>query len=726
MLSDSERTDLVKRYKQLLNLCRPYLRRGDTLIIRQAFGLAFDAYHDEKTFKGEPAIFYPLNLAEILTIEAGLGATSIATALLADVYRKGKIERKQVVPAVGPVVADILEGLKKISAIHTEKTALQTENFIHLLLSMAGDVRVILIRLADILYHLRNIEDLPPALRSKIANDAYYLYAPLAHRLGLYTIKTELEDLGMKCLFPEAYSLIVNKLKETADARKAFIASFIAPIKTTLQENGLDFAIKGRTKSVHSIWMKMLKQKVSFEDVYDILAIRIILKTEPEYEKGECWRAYSLVTDIYTPNPARLRDWISSSKASGYESLHTTVLGADGNWVEVQIRSQRMDDIAERGHAAHWKYKESKTGSDPDSWLRNLRDLIENPENQGLETQEQRQVDISPDTIYVFTPQGDLKKLKKGATVLDFAFEVHTGLGFKTAGAKVNGKNVPIRHVLENGDEVEIITTKNQKPKKDWLKFVNTSRAKAKIKKALKEEELKEAEAGKEILIRKFKSWKLTLNDETLQKAMKALKLKAPADLYQAIATEAIDVNRVRDILLVSPEKQEMPVPAEEPKSPAKTTNAGKEDYLIIDQNLANINYTLAHCCNPIFGDEVFGFVAIGKGITIHRTNCPNASELHTKFDYRIVNVRWRETSVTGSFQASIRVQGLDELGVVRTISDVISNDLKVNMRSISIESNKGVFDGLIKVYVSDNKILDLVIHKLLQIKGILRATRID
>ena len=725
MLKEEERTELVKRYKQLLNLCRPYLRKGDTLILRKAFGLAFDAYMQEKTFSCEPAIFYPITLAEILTLEAGLGATSIAAALLADVYRTEKVEKSQVSSAVGPVVAGILDGLKKISALHTEKTALQSENFIHLLLSMSGDVRVILIRLADILYHMRSIDSLPEPLRHRMANDAYYLYAPLAHRLGLYTIKTELENLGMKSLFPEAYTLIVNKLKETADARKTFISSFIAPISEMLHDNKFDFKIKGRTKSIHSIWMKMLKQEVSFEDVYDILAIRIIINSEPEFEKGECWRAYSLVTDIYTPNPARLRDWVSAPKASGYESLHTTVLGADGNWVEVQIRTQRMDDIAEKGHAAHWKYKESKTGTDKESWLRNLRELIENPENQGLETQEQSRVSVGDNSIYVFTPQGDLKKLNLGASVLDFAFEVHTELGFKTTGAKVNGKNVQIRHILKNGDEVEIITTKNQKPKSDWLNFVTSSRAKSKIKKALKDEELKDSEAGKEILIRKFKNWKLAFSDENLQKAVKTLKLKTPSDLYQAVATEKIDLARIRDIYLLHVEKQDTAT-NDEVKPALKIPTASKDDYLVIDQNLANINYTLANCCNPIFGDEVFGFVAIGKGITIHRNNCPNADELHSKYDYRIVDVRWRESSVTGSFQATIRVQGLDDLGVVRTISDVISNDMKVNMRSISIESNKGVFDGVIKVYESDNKILGMVIHRLQSLKGVLRATRID
>ncbi|MCX6273451.1 MAG: RelA/SpoT family protein, partial [Bacteroidetes bacterium] len=628
----------------------------------------------------------------------------------------------------GTQVLSILKGLKKISGIQTEKTALQSESFIRLLLSLSGDVRAVFIKMADTLYNLRIIGNLPVNKQQNVATEAYYLYAPIAHRLGLYHIKAEMEEYSMKFLYPKDYQLIINKLKETTRHRESYIKSFIGPIEQELKKQGFDFEINSRTKSVHSIWVKMNTQKVPFDEVYDLLAIRIILNCSREKEKEDCWKVYSIVSDCYSPNPSRLRDWISAPKRSGYESLHTTVQGTQNKWVEVQIRTRRMDEIAEKGHAAHWRYKETKTTSDSGEWLNSIREILENPDSTSAYNGLARNLAAPSSDIFVFTPTGDLKKLPLGATVLDFAFEIHTNLGFQCTGAKVNGKICPIKHELNNGDEVEIITQKNQKPKKDWLKILKTSRAKAKVKRALKEEEMKEADQGKEIVMRKLKNWKIQFTDENINKIIKSLKYKTPMDLYQSVALEKIDLNRIKDLFFL-PVKTETVVPVEEEilqKESDKKPISKKEDFIFLDQNLAGINYTLAHCCNPIFGDEVFGFVTISKGITIHRTNCPNGQDLKSKFDYRILQVKWKESPSGTSFQTTIKISGIDTLGIVNTLSDVISNEMKVNMRSISVESNNGVFEGTIKLYVSDNKNLETLLHKITKIKGVLKASRQD
>ncbi len=728
MLDQKEKDKLISKYRNLLGFCRPYLKKGDTTEIRKALDLAYEAESDRKTALNEPGIMFPLDVAEILAVEMGLGRTSLMASMLFDAFNEQRISEKELLKRFDNQLVKILKDYKRISSLKTEKTALHSENFIRLLFTLTDDVRVVLLKIAEILYFIRILDALPLNLQKKTASDAYYLYAPIAHRLGLYAIKTELEDLSMKFLYRDDYQLITTKLKETKESRKQYLAAFIAPIEHQLKREGLQVEVKGRSKSVHSIWTKMKNQGVGFEGVYDILAIRIILDSPMDQEKADCWKAYSIVTNIYPPNTSRLRDWISAPKTSGYESLHTTVKGQGEKWVEVQIRTRRMDDIAEKGHAAHWRYKENKFSSDPAEWLRNLRSLLENPDILLESGEESLSMHTDDDSIFVFTPQGDLKKLQTGSSVLDFAFDIHTDLGFKCSGARVNGKIVPIKHILKNGDEVEIQTTKNQKPKEDWLKFVKSTRARQKIKRALKENLLREAEIGKESLSRKFKNWKIPFTDEVIDKTIKLLKFKTPMDLYYAISTEKIDTQRIKEVLL-PPEKPDVQLPAApeaESKTSTRKTEERRDDILFLDENLVNINYTLAPCCNPVFGDEVFGFVTISKGVTIHRTTCPNSREMQSRYDYRLVNVKWRSSPSSNSFQTQIKITGIDTLGIVNTISDIISNDMKVNMRSISVESDKGIFEGIIKVYIQDVKHLETLIHKLLKVKGVLKATRID
>jgi GTP pyrophosphokinase len=726
-ISDNERNILVNKYRFLLNNCRPYLRKGDTSFFREAFNLVFPHFIDKHTVNGEPGIFFPLDVGSILALEMGFGRVAPISVLLSEAFYEQKIPTNILKQKFEPQVLSVLDGVRKISSLRTGKTAIHSENFIRLLLTISDDVRVVMIKLAECLYFMREIDHVDKDRQAKIATEAYHLYAPIAHRLGLYNVKTELEDLSMRFLHREAYLSIETKLKETKEARKVFIKEFIAPIEKQLLDQNLKFEIKGRPKSIHSIWTKMVKQGVSFEEVYDALAIRVILDAAPENEKSDCWKVYSVVSDIYSPNPSRLRDWISAPKSSGYESLHTTVQGKNGNWVEVQIRTRRMDEIAEKGHAAHWKYKENKFNSDSGAWLGKLRDLLENPDQSDDDTV--NRLDIQSEHIFVFTPQGDLKKLSAGATLLDFAYEIHTDVGYHCTGGKVNGKIVQLRHILKNSDEVEILTSKNQKPKKDWLNIVISNRAKQKIKRSLKEDELKEAEAGKEIILRKLKNWKINFSDEVIMKIHKALKYKTPMDLYHALATGKIDLSQIKDVLL-PPEKQEVTTQAEpdtdEKSASRKPEYERRDDFIFIDQDLAGIDYSIATCCNPIFGDEVFGFVTVSKGITIHRLQCPNAAEMNAKFDYRILNVRWRAKTSSTTFQTTIRISGIDSIGIVNTLSDIISNEMKANMRSLAVETNKGVFEGTIKLAVKDVKHLEMLLHRIKMVKGVLKATRLD
>jgi GTP pyrophosphokinase len=575
---------------------------------------------------------------------------------------------------------------------------------------------------------MRNVERLPENLRMKFHSEVTHIYIPIAHRLGLYRIKKELEELSMKYTQPDTYRDIAQKIKDTETKRNVFINEFITPIQRELFANGFEFDIKGRPKSIPSIWNKMKKQDVEFEQVYDLFAIRIILDSAPDHEKAECWQVYSIITNIYQPNPKRLRDWISTPKASGYESLHTTVKGPGNRWVEVQIRTSRMDEIAEKGQAAHWKYKGFASKRDADEWLGQVRDIIEHPDQINFDDIDASTIQKPDDKVFVFTPNGDLKELRKGATVLDFAFEVHTSVGLSCTGARVNNKLVPIKQVLNNGDKVEILTSKVQRPKYDWMNFVITSKAKNKIKRALKEDEYLQAEKGNEIIRRKFRNWKVAFNDANIDKLIKKYKLSSAIELYGQVFQDKIDLVEMKRFLTRGEMKDERPVaPVDEPAQ--KTTQSSVRqpgDVLFIDQTLDKVTYHLAKCCNPIPGDPVFGFVTVSRGISIHKKSCPNARQLLSRFGYRQMEVKWKKTEHSSAFPATIKVIGNDKMGVMNDISQVISTELKVNMLSVKMDVRNGVFTGIIKIIVHSTKHLTEVIRRVSKIPGVDKAIRAD
>jgi GTP diphosphokinase / guanosine-3',5'-bis(diphosphate) 3'-diphosphatase len=603
-------------------------------------------------------------------------------------------------------------------------------NFIQLLLSLSEDVRVILIRLADRLHFMRILGSLSPENQTQISAETSNLYAPIAHRLGLYKIKTELEELAMQYSNPEIYKSIALKIENNRDSQELYIKKFVAPIRKELLLNGFDVEIKARTKSISSIWSKMRKQNVEFDQVYDLFAIRIISNSRPESEKEDCWKIYSIVTNICQPNPLRLRDWISVPKINGYESLHTTVKGPNDKWVEVQIRTRRMDDLAEGGHAAHWKYKEMKNEQEMDVWLKQIRKILENPLPGEMEINAATKMDLYADTIFVFTPQGDLRKLKLGSTVLDFAFEIHTEIGSRCTGAKVNNTYVPLKHVLNTGDQVEIITSRNQHPNIDWLNFANSSKAIGKIRKYIKEAEFAQADDGKEILKRKFSQLKLNFSDDLVNKLVAHFKYGSPLELFQNIATEKADISRVREILF-PPQKPEDTAAISEkslarsaPLQKSKPNTSGGR--IILNDNQELEDFKIAKCCHPVQGDEIFGFITVGEGIKIHRVDCPNAHQMRTFYNYRAVNARWNTAAPDSSYLAEIQIQGNDQLGIVSSISQMISDDLKVDMRNIRFDSLNGKFTGRITVVVPDKKHLDNLLRRLMKIKGILKAFRIN
>lgn len=725
-----ERKEILRRYRALLRACKPFMKKGDKRLVRLAFDIALEAHKDMRRKSGEPYIYHPLEVARIAVEEIGLGTTSVICALLHDVVEDTDITLDQIEKEFGNIVARIIDGLTKISGLYNKSTnsSDQAENFRKMLLTLADDVRVILIKLADRLHNMRTLESMPKEKQLKIASETAYLFAPLAHRLGLYAVKSELEDLSLKYTEAEVYRDIARKLRETRSKRDRFIRDFIEPLSTEIEKTGLKFDIKGRPKSINSIWNKMKKQGIEFEEVYDLFAIRIILESNGESEKPDCWRVYSIITDIYQPNPNRLRDWVSTPKANGYESLHTTVMGPGGRWVEVQVRTRRMDEIAEKGFAAHWKYKDQTSDNAFDEWLTRIREVLENPEPNALEFIDNFKLQLYAKDLFVFTPKGDLIKLQAGATALDFAFEIHTDIGMKCIGAKVNHKIVPLSYQLQNGDQVEILTSNIQKPKSDWLNFVTSAKAKSKIKQALKELKRENADLGKDILQRKLKQWKVNFSDETIQKIIGHFKLNSTLDLYYFIATEKIDLAQVKSIL-TKPEKPSSRninrIDENNFESLVKSNSTKNEDMLIIDDKIGKIDYTLAQCCNPIPGDDIFGFVTVSEGIKIHRVSCPNAVQLLSKYGYRVVKAKWTRASEV-SFLAGIRITGLDDIGIISGISTVISTDLKVNMRSISVVSNDGMFEGDIMVYVHDTHHLDVLMRKLKEVRGVLKVSRFD
>ncbi|MFD1631267.1 RelA/SpoT family protein [Pseudopedobacter beijingensis] len=725
---EAEKSEILKRYRALLRACKPTLQKGDKKMIRQAFDLAVESHKDMRRKSGEPYIYHPIAVAQIAAEEIGLGTTSIVCALLHDVVEDTHITLEDIEREFGKKCAKIIDGLTKISGVFDANSSIQAENFRKMLLTLADDVRVILIKLADRLHNMRTMNFMPRDKQLKISSETVYLYAPLAHRLGLYAIKSELEDLSMKYMEPDTYKFIAQKLNEKKAERERFIKEFIEPIKRILAEQGLVAEVVGRPKSIHSIWNKMRKKSIPFEEVYDLFAIRIILDSRPENEKSECWKAYSIVTDLYRPNPDRLRDWVSSPKANGYESLHTTVMGPKGQWVEVQIRTQRMNEIAEKGFAAHWKYKESSNDSGLDQWVHKVRELLSNPEANALDFLDDFKMNLFSDEIFIFTPKGDLIQLPTDATALDFAFEIHTDVGAHCIGAKVNHKLVPLSHKLQNGDQVEVITSGKQTPKEDWLGFVVTAKAKGKIKSSLKEEKRKVAEDGKEILERKLKSLKINYNTDNIQKLSYYFKLPTTQDLFYNVAKGFIDVKDLKEYAASEKnveQKSQQTIESEKIQALIKEVKTNASDVLLIGEDLQKIDYKLANCCNPIPGDDVFGFVTVSDGIKIHRTNCPNATKLMSNFGYRIVKAKWNSQKEV-AFLTGLKISGIDEVGLINNLTQIISNDFKVNMRSISFDTDEGIFNGSIMIYVNDTKHLDDLINRIKQVKGITDVSRFD
>jgi guanosine-3',5'-bis(diphosphate) 3'-pyrophosphohydrolase len=725
---EAEKSEILKRYRALLRACKPTLQKGDKKMIRQAFDMAVENHKEMRRKSGEPYIYHPIAVAQIAAEEIGLGTTSIVCALLHDVVEDTHITLEEIERDFGKKVAKIIDGLTKISGVFDANSSMQAENFRKMLLTLADDVRVILIKLADRLHNMRTMDFMPRDKQLKICSETVYLYAPLAHRLGLYAIKSELEDLSMKYMEPETYKFIAQKLNEKKAERERFIKEFILPIQKILAEQDLHANVVGRPKSIHSIWNKMKKKSIPFEEVYDLFAIRIILDSLPENEKSESWKAYSIVTDLYRPNPDRLRDWISSPKANGYESLHTTVMGPKGQWVEVQIRTQRMNEIAEKGFAAHWKYKESSSDSGLDQWVQKVRELLSNPESNALDFLDEFKMNLFSDEIFIFTPKGDLIQLPIEATALDFAFEIHSDVGAKCIGAKVNHKLVPLSYKLQNGDQVEVITSAKQTPKEDWLNFVVTAKAKAKIKSSLKEEKRKIAEDGKEILERKLKSLKITYNSDNIYKLSYYFKLQSTQDLFYNVAKGLIDLKDLKEFAnseKTVEQKTPQSIDSEKIQSIIKQVKTKDSDVLLIGEDLQKIDYKLSNCCNPIPGDDVFGFVTVSDGIKIHRTNCPNATKLMSSFGYRIIKAKWNSQKQL-AFLTGLKITGIDEVGLINNLTQVISNDFKVNMRSITMDTEDGIFNGTIMVYVNDTQHLDNLTAKLKEVKGITGISRFD
>ncbi|TKC04619.1 bifunctional (p)ppGpp synthetase/guanosine-3',5'-bis(diphosphate) 3'-pyrophosphohydrolase [Pedobacter polaris] len=727
---EAEKQEILKRYRALLRASKSTLQKGDKKEIRKAFEMALESHKDMRRKSGEPYIYHPIAVAQIAAEEIGLGTTSIVCALLHDVVEDTDITLEDIEREFGKKTAKIIDGLTKISGVFDYNSSLQAENFRKMLLTLADDVRVILIKLADRLHNMRTMDFMPRQKQLKIASETIYLYAPLAHRLGLYAIKSELEDLSMKYLEPDTYKYIATQLNEKKAERNSFIKTFVEPINEILAEQGLMANVFGRPKSIHSIWNKMKKKNIPFEEVYDLFAIRIILDSLPEHEKADCWKAYSIVTDLYRPNPDRLRDWVSSPKGNGYESLHTTVMGPKGQWVEVQIRTQRMNEIAEKGFAAHWKYKESSNDNGLDQWIQKVREMLSNPEANALDFLDDFKMNLFSDEIFIFTPKGALLQLPLGATALDFAFEIHTDVGAKCIGAKVNHKLVPLSYKLQNGDQVEIITSGKQAPKEDWLNIVVTAKAKSKIKSSLKEEKRKVAENGKETLERKLKSLKITYNTDNLNKLTYFFKLQSTQDLFIAVANGKLELKDLKEYVASEKEVENRgtfhaPGEGQHIEALLNKVKGPESDILLIGEDLQKIDYKLAACCNPIPGDDVFGFVTVGEGIKIHRTNCPNAAQLMANYGYRIVKAKWnRQQELT--FLTGLHIVGIDDVGLINNITKVISNDFKVNMRSITVDTNDGIFDGSIKIFVNDKDHLDNLIKNLLEVKGVTGVTRFD
>ena len=744
-----EKEETLALYQQVRELVDDSLMEGDVEHMRHHLMNAIEQHQVQRNVFGLNPILLSFQTARLVVEEIGLRRDAVIAILLRPSVEEGPLTIDDVQANFGESVARILRGLQRIQQLYKKNPVVESENFRNLLLSFAEDMRVILIMIADRVNLMRQIRDIGNAdtvpsgfaaggaanatdAKRQVSQEAAYLYAPLAHKLGLYKLKSELEDLSLKYLEHDAYYHIKDKLSETKKSRDAYIERFIKPVEERLKDAGLSLHIKGRTKSIHSIWQKMKKQKCPFEGVYDLFAIRIIIDTPIEKEKMHCWQAFAIVTSMYQPNPKRLRDWLSVPKSNGYESLHITVLGPEQKWVEVQIRTERMDEIAERGVAAHWRYKGVKGDAGMDEWLTNIRSMLET--SDGLEAMDQFKMDLYEDEVFVFTPKGDLYKFPKGATVLDFAYHIHSKIGSSCTGARINGKVVNLRHQLQSGDQVEIMTSSNQKPKQDWLNIVKTSRAKSKIRLALKETQVKEGLFAKETLERKFKNRKIEMDDSVMQLLIRKLGFKEVSDFYRQIADGALDVNTVID-RYVELHQGEQPVTGnnvaesaanfvlDESRLPGNAVPT-TDDVLVIDQGMKGVDYQLARCCQPIYGDKVFGFVTVSGGIKIHREDCPNAPELRKRFGYRIVKAKW---SGKGSSQYAItlRIIGNDDIGIVNNLTSIISKDEKLILRSINIDSHDGLFSGNVTIMIDDNTRLEGLMKKLRTVKGVKQVERI-
>ena len=720
-----ENKEIAGRYRQLLKVSKWSREKGDVTIIRKAFDLALEAHKPMRRKSGEPYIYHPIAVAKIAAEEIGLGTTSIVCALLHDVVEDTDITIEEIEAQFGTKVANIIDGLTKISGVF-DTSSPQAENFRKMLLTMANDVRVILIKLCDRLHNMRTLEHMSDKGQLKIASETTFIYAPLAHRLGLYAIKTELEDLSLKYTQPTLYQDLKQKLSATKEQRNKYIRSIIRPLKQEFDELGIKYEIKGRPKSIHSIYSKMVSKKLEFEDVYDLFAIRIIIDSDPEDEKMDCWNIYSIITSIFKPNTERMRDWISIPKSNGYESLHTTVMGPKGQWVEVQIRSTRMDDIAEKGYAAHWKYKgkdeNSKATNSLDNWIQQVREVLETQEGNALDFIDEFKMSLYADEVFAFTPKGMLKKLPQGSTALDFAFEIHTEVGAKCLGAKVNGKLVPLSYEVKNGDQIEILTSNKQKPNKDWLAFVKTGKARTRIKQSLKDNKRVVANLGKESLSRKMRNAGYVFNTENMNKLIAFYKVEDELELTYQIGEGIIDKEKIKlqEIFVETKSTHKAGIVKEFNTLKSKTKNE-----LILGDDNVEMDYSMANCCNPIPGDKVIGFITVMGEIKIHQTSCKNAANLMSRFGYRIIKANWSDDVTTQEdFEAALEISGIDSLGLVSKVTDIVSKQLKVNMKSISFESLDGTFVGKLKVQVSDTEHLDQLMNELKSIDEYVKVTR--
>ncbi|MGH2666354.1 RelA/SpoT family protein [Flavobacterium sp.] len=730
---EKENKAIAQEYKELLRISYQTLSPEDKKLIRKAFDVAVEAHQDQRRKSGEAYIFHPIAVAKIVAGEIGLGATAIAAALMHDVVEDTDITVQDIEKLFNPKVAQLVEGLTKISQVKKDMNiSMQAENFRKMLLTLNDDVRVIIIKLADRLHNMQTMDSMVDYKQVKIASETLYIYAPLAHRLGLYNIKTQLEDLGLKYTEPVIYNDIVSKIKETKEEQDAYIKSISDILKKSLDDEGVEYIIKGRPKSIYSIRRKMAAQNVTFDEVYDKFALRIVYKSNPHDEKFLAWKIYSVVTDHYRPSPSRLRDWISSPKSTGYEALHITVMGPLGRWVEIQVRSERMDEIAEKGYAAHYKYKQgANEESGLDVWLNLLKEALENAETNAVDFVEDFKMNLYAKEIYVFTPKGEIKSLPKGATSLDFAFSIHSEIGIKTRGTRVNGRLVPLNHELKSGDQIEIITSQHQKPTINWLDYVTTSRAKNKIRNVLNENTKKIAEDGRETLSRKLKHLKITLNEQTINELVAFLKLKTSLDLFYRVGIGSIDNQQLKDFAaqksnsFINFFKNKIKRgPSANPELVQKNELSSSYDMLVFGVEQDKLDYKLSTCCNPIPGDPVFGFVTINEGIKVHKRDCPNAISMQSNYAYRIMQAKWIDSSQQ-DFKAILEITGMDSLGLTNELTRVISNNMHVNIQSISLSGEAGIFNGTVAVIVPNNTVLKKLIDNIKKIDGVDKVTRV-